>query len=222
MMLGIRGAMLLGVVLCAAWSSPSIAGACEGFEAPSVVVNSPPQATVIDRSKTARELTSMMGHAALSNAGFVTLGVTSVDYVTSVKSSVQIKKARFGDWCAYPVNVVVNHGFARPITVYLASELQEGTCNYDKTHEHEMRHVRYHQEGIWRASIEIDKAVGEAVKNGFPVSGDSSEAVSEAVNAKISEAVSEAVKEVSATVKAANDAMDTPEAYREFSNLCKH
>jgi hypothetical protein len=217
-----RSAMLLGVALSAIWSTPSMAGACDGFEAPSVVVNSPPQPTVVDRSKSAAELTNLMGpNESLELSGFVTLGVTSVDYSTSVKSSVQIKKSRFGNWCAYPVNIVVNHGFSKPLTVYIANELREGTCKYDKTHEHEFRHVRYHEEGIWRASIEIDKAITATVRSGFPVSGNSSVEVSDAVTELISKAVSEAVKDVAASVRASNDAMDTPDAYRIFSNLCK-
>lgn len=223
MMKVLVAALACFITSCHLSATAFAASACDGHEAPSIVVNSPPQPTIIDRSKGVSGLTALMGHhASLGSVGFVTLGVTSVDYRTSVRSSVQIKKSRSGDWCAYPVNIVVTHGFARPITVYIARELSPGSCKYDRTMEHEMRHVRYHEEGVWRASIEIDKAISAATRGkAFPITGKSSSEVSEAVNERVSEIVSGVVRSVSASVKASNDAMDTPEAYRAFSNLCK-
>jgi len=212
----------LGLILWAFGSGTAFAGACDGSESPSVVVSSPPQPVVIDRSRGISELTNMMGpNESLANSGFLTLGITSVDYNTSVKSSVQIKKSRFSDWCAYPLSIVVTHAFSKPITVYIAKEIPEGSCKYQKTLEHEMKHVKYHQDGLLRASVEIDRALSTAARESFPISGGSSEEVSKVVSDKVSEIVSAAVRDVSASVKASNDAMDTPDAYRAFSALCR-
>lgn len=211
----------LGVAFFTLTLSPSFADGCNDYQAPTVVVNSPSQPTVIDRQKGVADLTTLMGqHASLEHAGFVTLGVTSVDYKTTLSASIKIEKSRFGNWCAYPMNVVVNHGFSKPVMVHIAKELPNGSCKYRTTLEHEMRHVKYHEEGVWRASLEINKAINSSSASSFPVNGNSKEEVSNAVNRRISEIVEGAVKRVASSVRAKNDAMDTPEAYRAFSALC--
>lgn len=211
----------LSAVLCSLGVSPSFADGCDDYQIPTVVVNSPSQPTVIDRQRGVADLTTLMGqHASLEHAGFVTLGVTSVDYKTTLSASIQIEKSRFGNWCAYPMNVVVNHGFSKPIMVHIARELPDGSCKYRKTLEHEMRHVKYHEEGVWRASLEINRAINSSSAANFPVVGNSKDEVSNAANKRISEIVEGAVRKVAASVKEKNDAMDTPEAYRAFSALC--
>ena len=196
------------------------ASPCDGEPPPSVVVNSPRHPIEFDRSKGMADLTAMMGNDHLSGAGFVTLGITAVDYTTSITSNVQSRRIGSGKWCAYPVNVIVDHGFANPIKVYLAREVREGTCKYAATMDHEMRHVRIHEAGLWRAILAVDREVAATVRRTMPVSGNTSDEVIRAVNDLISGAVDRAVRQVSSEVQAENDAMDTPDAYLAFSRQC--
>jgi len=221
---GVRlpAAHVLGVLVAlAVQCAPALAGPCDGESPPSVIVNSPRHPVVYDRSKAIAELTAMMGNDHLSGAGFVTLGVTAVDYSTTITSNVQSRRDRTGGWCAYPINVIVEHGFAKPVKVYIAREVQEGTCKYAATMDHEMQHVRIHEAGLWKARIAVDREVAEAVRRRMPVRARSSEDAIREVNDIVSEAVDRAVKAVTSGVQEENDAMDTPEAYLAFSRQCQ-
>lgn len=213
-------ALTLLACVAAVASGPAAAGACDGESPPSVVVNSLRQPLALDRSKAIDELTLMMGNDHLSGAGFVTLGVTAVEYSTTITSNVQSRRDGTGAWCAFPVNVIVEHGFAKPVRVYIAREVQEGTCKYEATMDHELQHVRIHEAGLWKARIAVDREVAAAVRRQMPVRGRSSDEAIRAVNDIVTEAVDRAVREVSAGVQRDNDAMDTPEAYLAFSRQC--
>ena len=155
-----------------------------------------------------------------SRPGLQTLGITSVVYSTTIRSNVQIRRDGLGPWCSYPVNSIVEHGFSRPITIYIAREFAEGTCKYVTTMEHEMRHVSIHEAGLWQGRLAVDREMAAAVRRAMPITGQTKEEVTKAVDAVISDAVDRAISEVSQSIESDNAAMDTTEAYIAFSGQC--
>jgi len=215
-------ALLLATLAAGLPTGGAVANPCAGAPPPTVIVNVPRPAVVYDRSKGVNDLTAMMGGTRVSGAGFITLGVTSVDYATSIRTNVQLRRQGSGPWCAYPISVTVDHGFSSAPRIYIAKELREGTCKYDTTMEHELRHLRIHEDGLWRARTAIENEIAALVRLRMPISGGSSDEVTQGVNDSVSGAVESAARAVAAVVKRENDAMDTHEAYMAFSKLCQN
>jgi len=215
-------ALFLATLAAGLPAGGAAANPCAGAPVPSVTVNSPRPAAVYDRSKGVDDLTAMMGGSHVSGTGFITLGVTAVDYATSIRTNVQIRRQGSGPWCAYPISVTVDHGFSSAPRIYIARELREGTCKYGATMEHELRHLHIHEAGLWRARAAIEREVAALVRRRMPITGSSSEEVTRGVNGAVSEAVESAAKAVAAEVQRENDAMDTHEAYMAFSKMCQN
>jgi len=215
-------ALLLAVAAIDVPVGGAAANPCAGAPPPSVTVNTPRPAAVYDRSKGVDDLAAMMGGTHASGTGFITLGVTAVEYAASITTNVQIRRQGAGPWCAYPISVTVDHGFSSAPRIYIARELREGTCKYAATMEHELRHLRIHETGLWRARAAIESAIAALVRRRMPITGGSSDEVTRGVNAAVSEAVESAAKAVAAEVQRENDAMDTHEAYMAFSKMCQN
>lgn len=197
------------------------AGACDKVPDPVVTVTSPRFPVVLDRTLGTADLTAMMAGRGLSPGDrAVTLGITSVQYATTIRFDVQINKPAFGKSCGYPIGILVQHGYSAPMRVYLARELRDGTCKYRTTYDHEMQHVEIHEDGLRRAKASIERAVVRAARLGSPVYGGSREEISGRINEILTSAVETAINETAATVQSRNDAMDTPDAYRALGDLC--
>lgn len=173
---------------------------------------------VIDRSKDSRSLSTMLTDSSLP--GYVTQGLTRVDYSAAYTSEYLSQQRRDGTWCSTVNEVTVNFGFQTPPKIYLASGLPEGSCMYREVMKHEYQHLRIAQDTLEAGRKWIAKALKEELSKGGAVSTNN-----DAANAAIERRIKGIVNKITAglyqAAKVKNLALDTPENYARLGKLCR-
>lgn len=101
--------------------------------------------TTLDRSLTGRELGRIFGRP-----GEVCAGGVQFVFNTTLTFSYLTSRPEFGDSVCFEVssvNVVFHYA---AVTTYVASEYQEGSCEYQAILAHEQEHIRLHNEIVER------------------------------------------------------------------------
>ncbi len=111
----------------------------------------------IDNSKSFRALTALKPQTQ-SNA-FV-LGVTRAQGGLSVDTKwSMLRNPLTGQECLAPKLVVYLH--YTPITIYVGSEFEPGTCAYQEILAHEMRHLKVYLDHLPKVELTVRKALAD-------------------------------------------------------------
>jgi hypothetical protein len=209
--------LVLAALLLALLPSAALAGDCDArpFR---VKVNANSPREVIDRSQDSRSLSRMLSESSMP--GYVTQGLTRVDYTASYASEYLSQQRRDGSWCSTVDGVTVDFGFLAAPTIYVSSALPRGSCIYNEVMKHEYQHLRIAQETLEAGRKWITKALKEELSRGGAV-GSTSEAANAQIEARIKGMVNKITGGLYATAKARNLALDTPENYARLGKLCR-
>ena len=74
----------------------------------------------------------------------ITMGITSYRPVLEFRVPIVVQEEPDGLSCAYVQHVDVTLGY-RDVTVFIASEIPQGTCAFDETMAHEQKHIAVNQ-----------------------------------------------------------------------------
>jgi hypothetical protein len=172
----------------------------------------------LDRSKDSRSLSAMLSDSSLP--GYVTQGLTRVDYSAGYSSEYLSRQRRDGTWCSTVNAVTVDFGFRTPPQIYVASELTEGSCIYREVMKHEYQHLRIAKDTLEAGRKWITKALKEELSKDGAISN-----TSDAANAMIERRINGIVNKITAglyqTARFKNLALDTPENYARLGKLCR-
>ena len=172
----------------------------------------------IDRSQDSRTLSTMLSDSSMP--GYVTQGLTRVDYTASYTSEYLSQQSGDGSWCSTVNSVTVDFGFLAPPKIYIASALPEGSCIYNEVMKHEHQHLRIARDTLEAGRKWIAKALKEELSRGGAV-GPTSEDANAQIERRINGMVNKITGGLYAASKVKNLALDTPENYARLGKLCR-
>jgi len=134
---------------------------CEARLAPaSVAVETEAPAFSVDSSQPSSALTAR----GAASSGRVTLGLIETRLASTVNFEANgVVKPLSGRYCMRP-SVQVKLAF-RPMTIYVAAEHPSGSCEFELTLGHEMKHVRVYEEFLAEIAEEIKQDLQQKVGN---------------------------------------------------------
>lgn len=137
-----RIALLAALLLAGCDAFESFESVCEKRLAPtSVAVVTTPVSYTYDFSKSTSSLTARGAH----RAGTVVLGLVEAEIRSQASLGLNGFKKFFGSrYCMRP-ELTVKLAF-EPMTLFIASEQPEGSCEFRVTMEHELKHIAVYQE----------------------------------------------------------------------------
>ncbi|MBY3433353.1 hypothetical protein HFN89_04150 [Rhizobium laguerreae] len=172
---------------------------------------------VIDRSRDTRTLSGMLSERSLP--GYVTQGLTKVDYTASYTTEYLSQQREDGSWCSTVDAVTVRFGFLVPPTIYIARSLPEGGCMYNEVMKHEYQHLRIAQNTLEAGRKWIGSALKQELSKGGAV-GPSATAANAEIESGIKGIVNKITGGLYATARFKNLALDTPENYARLGKVC--
>ncbi|MDW9478946.1 hypothetical protein GOB57_09660 [Sinorhizobium meliloti] len=209
--------LVLAVLILAFSPSAALADGCDAqpFRL-KVNVTSPPE--VVDRSQDSRSLGTILSDSSLP--GYLTQGVTRVDYTASYSTEYLSRRRSDGSWCSTVNNVVVDFGFLAPPSIYIASALPPGSCMYDEVMKHEYEHLRIARETLESGRKWITRALKEELSKKGGV-GPTPDAANSQIERRVSGIVNKITSGLYAAARVKNLALDTPENYARLGKACR-
>ncbi len=111
------------------------------------------------------------------------------------------------------------------LDVYIDKKYKPGTCEYEVVKEHENYHVRVSQEAMSFFKPDIEDALKKAVKRIKPVEVRSQKEAERIFQNQFNQVMREVqplIDHINKKIAEKNYEIDTPESYRETTELCKN
>jgi hypothetical protein len=216
---GILRALLLalgGLVLLS--ETARAQGSCAPIRAPEAFLEFNHMEPMLDRHRSVRWLNSRAG----GNPRFLVTGLTEYEIQASFDMRFEPREVGFGRYCLDPVRVnpkvdVVKH------LVYIASELERGTCEYDVVYAHEGEHVKINQgmEADIRAALDdlVNDVVGK-VGAMFPMSADNAQRAMRRLISEYGRDFKRRLNDIQRRSRQRHEQIDTPREYEKLSLAC--
>lgn len=212
-----------GLVACLAilLAAPSVALAqkqrCPGAPEPEIRLDVKRPNPTVNRQRSSNELRSMApleGHDA-------TLGLYASQIKTSMRLIYQTRE-QAGSTCLWvsEADIAVTYGER---TIYLARELQPGTCSYEVALEHERRHARTDDDVLDAEMPRLKRAMVDAVRKidvVGPIDSKKVNAERDALGRTLQQALDKASARLEEVRRTAQAKHDTQEAYRRDNARC--
>lgn len=230
--------MLPGAVFPSLQAGYILAGllTCTPSAPPEVVIefkNAPPR---LETGESTRDLARTKENSTSPNYGAefpIVGGLTESNYNVSYKtqflnmsSSVYSgadSAAGMRQVCVHPKTVTVTVTYM-PV-IYVASDYPHGSCRYNLTEEHEMRHVSVDTITINGFLPKIRQAVVDAVSGWHgvgPVDETQMEAVQNSLSDQLKAPVKKIFDQLQQTRRARQQAVDSRDEYRRLSTSCRN
>lgn len=123
---------------------------------------------VYDFSKTKSELTELGNRAGIFESGTFAAGLALVNISYEYNLTTSRKVMWNNDLCVIPTAIDIFIGYKNPI-IYMASELQPGSCTYNLVLRHEQVHQQINTEALEFFIPRFRKQINEIVKEVAPV-----------------------------------------------------
>lgn len=207
---------VFAAIILAATGAPALSATC-GPTRVQVTVNRDETKVVYDRSKDIKALSRMMqGSKRADLKDFThTLGITQPKFNSDGTYRTSVRKSA-GGFCATVTRA--NIEIVLHQTIYVASDIKQGTCAYNLVVSHERKHAKLNSTFLAKIGRVIKDALAEA---DLKASQGSSEA--QATSAAIDQMDAVIGKAVNAYVKdllSKQAAVDTPEEYSRINKVC--
>lgn len=178
-------------------------------------VKRPAPAIVRQRSSAElRNMSAFEGHDA-------TLGLYASQLKTSMRLNYQMRE-QSGTTCLSIADAEITIAYAER-TIYVARELQPGTCSYDVTLDHERRHARTDDEVLDSEIPRLKRALIDAVRKidvVGPIPSKSVAAERDALGRTLQQTLEKATARMEEVRRTAQGKLDTPDAYRRDNARC--
>ncbi|WP_114089140.1 hypothetical protein [Thalassospira profundimaris] len=143
-------ALLIMVMMQGVVGKVAHAATCPAVTAPKIAFDFEPKSPQLDRHRSVRWLNNQHAH----NANWFVTGLTS--YAMQARFEMRIEPVALGDgrYCLQPALIHPTVSVTEHL-VYIASELEKGSCEYDVVYAHEGQHVAINQ----HMELDIRKAL---------------------------------------------------------------
>lgn len=217
-MAGLIAGLLFCVILWHSRAAMAQTNGCGPVQTPTTTLEFMHMDPMLDRHRSVRWLNSRAG----GSPRYLVTGLTEYEMRASFNMRLEPREARFGRYCLTPVTVnprveVIKH------LVYVASELERGSCEYNVVYAHEGEHVKINQgmEADIRASL--DDMVGDITRKLAAMPPMSGENVAHSIKRLLSEYgrdFKRRLKDIDRDRREDHKRIDTPEQYTKLSLAC--
>lgn len=193
-------------------------GSCAPISAPEAFLEFNHMDPMLDRHRSVRWLNSRAG----GNPRYLVTGLTEYEVQASFDMRFEPREVGVGRYCLDPVRVnpkvdVVKH------LVYVASELQRGTCEYDVVYAHEGEHVKINQgmEADIRAALDdLVNDVVQKVGAMFPMPADNAQRAMRRLMSEYGRDFKRRLNDIRRRSRLRHEQIDTPREYEKLSLAC--
>lgn len=191
---------------------------CGPVQTPSTTLEFIQMDPMLDRHRSVRWLNSRAG----GSPRYLVTGLTEYEMRASFNMRLEPREARFGRYCLTPVTVnprveVVKH------LVYVASELERGSCEYNVVYAHEGEHVKINQGMEADIQASLDDMVGDITRTVAAMPPMSGENVARSIKRLLSEYGREfkrRLNDIDRSRREDHKRIDTPEQYDKLAMAC--
>ena len=202
--------------LLVAVSGQTWADECEQLPLPAVTLKRLDEPVSLDTTYSYKSIT-VLG-SSLHHPEQRTLGLTRGIARVSFTSKTALVIDRSGRWeCASP-QLLVSYGFS-PMTVYVAKEFAKGSCAYNEIYQHELRHVKAHQEHL----VQIEKELNDTLRQRFATGAPWRMSIGQTrlmLERELNERWIPYITREMQRVESAQALIDTPEEYARVADAC--
>ena len=173
---------------------------------------------MLDRHRSVRWLNSRAG----GSARYLVTGLTEYEMRASFNMRLMPRDVGFGRYCLTPITVnprveVIKH------LVYVASELERGSCEYNVVYAHEGEHVKINQGMEADIQASLDDMVGDITRKLAAMPPMSGENVARSIKRLLAEYgrdFKRRLKDIDRNRREDHKRIDTPEEYTKLSLAC--
>tara|TARA_R100001015_G_C4609874_1_gene165180 strand:- start:659 stop:1393 length:735 start_codon:yes stop_codon:yes gene_type:complete len=193
-------------------------GSCAPISAPEAFLEFNHMDPMLDRHRSVRWLNSRAG----GNARYLVTGLTEYEVQASFDMRFEPREVGAGRYCLDPVRVSPKVNVVKHL-VYIASELERGTCEYDVVYAHEGEHVKINQgmEADIRASL--DDLVDDVVRKVgamFPMPAENAQRAMRRLISEYSRDFKRRLNDIRRRSSQLHERIDTPAEYKKLSLAC--
>lgn len=175
-----------------------------------------------DRSKTAQEIESIfVKNNQKAHENGKVQGLTILKGYYKLSAIIASEKMRGLYSCYYPTKITLHLGYKDSV-MYIAKELKEKTCEYERTLRHEYTHLRFGYLGLAMQVMTAQNNMQNLINDIGPLATIKKKELAETELMKKYEnrflSVYQAIEQI---IKDQNAKIDTLENYTEESKLCK-
>jgi hypothetical protein len=192
------------------------ASACV-FKAPQLTVTTQFDGPTLDRSLGSSSLGAELGG---NSSGYVTQGLTKTNSYVRRNISVSLVSTRDGQVCANIENIEVQIGLEGPAQVFVASEIEPGSCRDRVTIEHEQLHINHAFEAQQKSKQAIEQYLALSLRRIVPVVAPDADQATALVGAQLDALIDQIIVPIEAERSAKDRAIDTPSSYRALTAAC--
>ena len=209
-------------IIYAAVVSLAFIGSSEASTCPSesfdLRINSNFPAEVILHNRSRKELGAYLNEKAL--LGYVTQGLTVVQYQSGFSAEYASRQLRDGSWCSRVKQLTIDFGLSDKPYIYIAREVARGTCLYNEVMKHEYQHLNISKEMVNVGSRQLK--IG--LRNSLAVNGVRANTSSEAIRIleqNITSSVDSITSQLYQIAETKNAMLDTPANYALLGRICR-
>lgn len=190
---------------------------------PKVILTSSYGKLEYNHSKTSSEITDLAKKLNISEAGLFASGLSTVD----INFDIEVKTLAYPignfELCVVPQEIKIFLGFDKP-TIYLATDLSEGSCEYNMVMRHEQVHHQINKETLEyylplfkESSLKISKTLKPIIINDLNKVKPSILEITNNYNQKLTPLVNYIKQEMISE----QQKLDNPNNYSFEHSLCK-
>ena len=149
----------------------------------------------------------------------ITLGLTHYEPIIEMRVPIASVQLPDGLGCARVENVDVTIGY-RNITIFIASEVPNGSCGYREIMLHEDKHVDANMQTLQEFVPQIEAELTEFVRENSVFRQANAEYATDLLHTKIQEIIERAIHEMTTENQARQLKIDSEEEYKRISQSC--
>jgi hypothetical protein len=193
------------------------ASATCSFRMPKIEVTTQFDGPTLDRSQTSASLSASLGN---TSSEFTTQGLTRTKSYVKRNISVSFTSMQDGQLCANIEHISVLVALEGPAQVYVASEVEPGSCRDRVTIEHEQLHINHAFEAQQKTKRAIEQDLPGELRRLLPVVVPDGEQAATMIGMRIDRLIEQISAPIDAEKSAKDRAIDTRESYRYLTSLC--
>ena len=207
--------LLLATTLFGLLSQEALADC--SFQAPQIEVTTQFDGPTLDRSQSAASLGVSLGN---SSPEYTTQGLTRTQSYVQRNLAVTFSRRSDGQFCGNIEQVSVLVALHGPAQVFVASEIEPGSCKDRVTIEHEQLHINHAFDAQQKTKLAIEQRLPSALRRVLPVVAPTQDQAVAMIGAQLDRIIEQISSPIDAERSAKDRAIDTRESYSRLTAMC--
>jgi hypothetical protein len=187
------------------------------YQTPRIEVSTQFDGPTLDRSQSSASLGASLGN---ESSEFTTQGLTRTQSFVKRNIAVSFSKMSDGQFCANIEQVSVLVALQGPAQVFVASEVEPGSCKDRLTIQHEQLHINHAFDAQQRTKEAIEQRLPSALRRALPVVARSQDQAVAMIGSHLDQIIEQISAPIDAERSAKDRAIDTRESYRRLTAMC--